>query len=258
MKVHYFAVLGSLGLSGLLSLYSAASPQQPPADGGNAAAQEGVEVMARGPVHEAFAEPSVRSPRPSPVVPKQPPAPIEEMPPDQKPEGANVTWIAGYWAWDDDRSDFIWVSGIWRNDPPGQQWVPGHWDRTPGGWQWSPGIWGVQGQQQMEFLPPPPEPLPAGASVPAPDNNSVFVPGTWVYRDARYLWRPGYWVAYRPGWVWIPAHYVWTPAGYVFVDGYWDFELARRGLLFAPVYVQPGYWTRPNWVYRPAFVVDTD
>jgi hypothetical protein len=222
------------------------------------AQQDGIEVLARGPIHEAFAEPVDSQPKPSQVVPKQPPDPIEELPPDQKPAGDNVQWIPGYWGWDDDGSNFIWVSGVWRNNPPGRQWLPGHWDKTPGGWQWSPGVWGVQGQQQLEFLPPPPQPLPAAVSVPAPDNNSVFVPGTWVYRDTRYLWRPGYWVAYRTGWVWIPAHYVWTPAGYVFVDGYWDFELVQRGLLFAPVYVTPGYWTRPNWVYRPAFVVATD
>src|SRR5437868_7994 len=42
------------------------------------------EVQARGPVHEAFAEPATL-PSASPVVPKQPPAPIEELPPEQKP-----------------------------------------------------------------------------------------------------------------------------------------------------------------------------
>ena len=33
----------------------------------------------------------------------------------------------------------------------------------------------------------------------------------------------------------FPAHYVWAPRGYVFVDGYWDYSLGRRGVLFAPV-----------------------
>jgi hypothetical protein len=215
-------------------------------------------VLARGPINEAFAEPIDSVPQPGRVVPKQPPEPIEELPPDQKPAGDNVQWIPGYWAWDDERNDFIWVSGIWRNLPPGRQWVPGHWIQAAGGWQWSPGLWAQQGQQQLEFLPPPPQPLSTAASVPAPDNHSVFVPGSWVYRDTRYLWRPGYWMAYQPGWVWIPAHYVWTPAGFVFVDGYWDFELARRGLLFAPVYLQRGYWMQPHWVYRPAYVVQPD
>ena len=49
--------------------------------------QEGVEVLTRGPVHEAFAETVTFDPEPGIVVPKSPPAAIEELPPDQKPEG---------------------------------------------------------------------------------------------------------------------------------------------------------------------------
>jgi len=254
MKVHYLTVLGSLGLAGLLSLYSAASSQQPPPDGGNAAAQEGVEVMARGPVHEAFAEPSVRSPRPSPAIPKQPPAPIEEMPPDQKPEGANVTWIPGYWAWDDDRGDFIWVSGIWRDLPPDHQWVPGYWSQVEGGWQWVPGYWNVQAQQTVDYLPAPPDPITESVP-PSPDAQSIYAPGCWMWHQTRYMWRPGFWIGFRPGWIWVPAHYIWTPAGYVFVDGYWDYPFADRGLLFAPVFIDPAFWARPRWYFRPSFVV---
>jgi hypothetical protein len=144
MRIPRLVVLGSLGLAALLSLYSTGRPQERAVDGNGAAAQEGVEVMARGPVHEAFAEVSIRSPRPSPVVNKQPPNPIEEMPPDQKPEGANVIWLPGYWAWDDDRSDFIWVSGIWRDVPPDRQWVAGYWNQVEEGWQWVGGYWNVQ------------------------------------------------------------------------------------------------------------------
>jgi hypothetical protein len=264
MNRHLAVVAGFLVLGTILGSATVGRTQPPPIPAGADDAQpapapsDGVEVLARGPINEAFAEPVDNAPKPGPVVPKQPPQPIEELPPDQKPAGENVQWLPGYWAWDGDRNDYIWVSGIWRNVPPGRQWLPGHWVQAAGGWQWSPGFWAQQGQQQLEFLPPPPQPVAAAASVPAPDNRSVFVPGTWVYRDTRYLWRPGYWVTYRPGWVWIPAHYVWTPAGFVFVDGYWDFALAQRGLLFAPVYIQPGYWTRPLWVYRPSFVVQPD
>ena len=56
---------------------------------------------------------------PGAVVPKQPPDPIPEVPPDQKPEAENAQWLPGYWAWDEDRKDFIWVSGFWRVPPPG-------------------------------------------------------------------------------------------------------------------------------------------
>src|SRR5947208_312184 len=86
---------------------------------------KGIEVMARGPVHEAFATPT-SEPVATPVLPKAAPKPLEEMPPDQKPDG-DVIWVPGYWAWDDDRKDFLWVSGIWRTPPPGKQWVAGYW-----------------------------------------------------------------------------------------------------------------------------------
>src|SRR4051812_27887626 len=59
---------------------------------------EGIEQRAQGPVHEAYMSPSIaNAPQPMPLVPKAPPAPVEEMPPDQKPEGDNVQWLTGYW-----------------------------------------------------------------------------------------------------------------------------------------------------------------
>ena len=97
---------------------------------GQADVEEGVQVLTRGPVHEAFAETVTFDPEQGIVVPTAPPAAIEELPPDQKPEGANVAWIPGYWGWDDERSDFLWVSGIWRALPPGRQWVPGYWGKS--------------------------------------------------------------------------------------------------------------------------------
>jgi hypothetical protein len=58
--------------------------------------------------------------------------------------------------------------------------------------------------------------------------------------------------------VWVPAHYVFTPAGYVFVDGYWDYTLADRGLLFAPVFINRTVWSQPRWVFQPRFAVYPD
>ena len=113
-------------LTALLAIGTTAWSQQV-AQQQPAAGQNGVEVLTRGPVHEAFAETITFDPEPGIVVPKAPPDPIEEMAPDQRPEGANVTWIPGYWGWDDERNDFLWVSGIWRALPPGRQWVPGYW-----------------------------------------------------------------------------------------------------------------------------------
>ncbi len=67
----------------------------------------GQEVLSRGPIHEAFAQPLQAQPQPSPPVPKAPPEPIPEVPPEQRPEGDNVQWLAGYWAWDAERNDFV-------------------------------------------------------------------------------------------------------------------------------------------------------
>src|SRR5689334_9895592 len=78
--------------------------------------QPGVELQTRGPIHEAFAEAIGTAPAIGLVVPKQPPEPVNEIPPDVKPEG-DVVWIPGYWAWDDERNDFLWVSGVWRVPP---------------------------------------------------------------------------------------------------------------------------------------------
>src|SRR3954471_19921148 len=76
---------------------------------------EGIEVQARGPVHEAFAGPTSEAVA-TPAIAKKPPAAIEELPPAEKPAG-NMIWISGYWAYDDDRKDFLWVSGTWRAAP---------------------------------------------------------------------------------------------------------------------------------------------
>jgi hypothetical protein len=245
-----------------LPLPAPAQPAQPDAQ---PAQGDGTEVLAKGPVHEAFAT-TAEAPTAAPIVKKQPPDPIEELPPDQKPEGDNVQWIPGYWAWDDEGERFLWVSGFWRQPPPGHVWVPGSWRAVGDGWQWVSGFWQevntdaqpVQADQpvqpEIDYLPEPPASVEVGPTVDAPDATSVYVPGSWVWRG-RYVWRPGVWVEHRSGWVWVPARYYWTPAGYVFVEGYWDYPLATRGVLFAPIaFTQPLY-AQPAYVYTPVYVV---
>jgi hypothetical protein len=218
------------------------------------AAPEGVEVMARGPIHEAYAESLAGEPKEAPVVAKKPPDPIEELPPEQKPEGDNVQWMPGYWAFDEDRNDYLWVSGFWRTPPPNRQWVPGHWkDVDAGGYQWVAGFWGGAATEEVTYLPPPPAPVQV-APPPQPSPNHVYVSGVWVWRDDHYVWRPGYWLECRPNWIWVPSHYVWSPCGYVYVEGYWDYTLKDRGLLFAPVYVS-ATMIRPGYVYTPTVIV---
>ncbi|AGA25514.1 YXWGXW repeat-containing protein [Singulisphaera acidiphila] len=211
----------------------------------------GMQVLTRGPVHEAFAEPVVFDPQAGPLIPKEPPPQVEELPPDQQPEGTNVQWIPGYWSWDDERRDYLWVSGIWRDVPPGRQWVPGYWNQAQGGFQWIAGAWVSSEQTQVEYLAAPPQSLEVGPNGPAPSADATWAPGCWYWQETRYVWRPGYWVPFQPHWLWVPAHFVWTPNGYLYVNGYWDHPLDTRGLAFAPVYFQQPIYSQPNFVYTP-------
>jgi hypothetical protein len=234
----------------------------PPSDASSpeaaAANDPNTEVQTKGAMHEAFAQPVVFNPTPSAVVPKQPPDPVEEMPPEQKPAGDHVVWIAGYWSYEADGQKYVWTSGIWRAMPAGVEWVPGYWNPSDGGFQWVSGFWRKDnGQTQVTYLPQePPKTLEQGPVGVAPTPDNIWVPGHWVWRVDHYAWRPGFWAAANPDWIWIPANYVWTPNGYVFVDGHWDYAMEHRGVFFAPVVFQPGFYIGPGFVYTPVVAMD--
>ena len=217
--------------------------------------EEDVQVLASGPIHEAFAEPVAFDPEPGMVAPKAPPALIEEIPPGQKPEG-DVQWIPGYWAWDDERNEYVWVSGIWRVPPPGRQWVPGYWSPVTQGYQWISGYWASVKAEVTEYLPEPPESVEVGPSSNAPSLDYTWIPGCWIWHYGRYAWRPGYWAVVHPDWIWVPDHYIWTPRGYIFVAGYWDYTVIRRGILFAPVFFPPRVYLGLTFSFSPGFVID--
>lgn len=223
-------------------------PLAPPGDGD-------VEVLTQGPIHEAFANPTNLDPTVPPVVSRQPPPEIQEEPPEFMPEDA--IWIGGYWQWDDERSDFIWVSGVARQQPPGMRFVAGYWTEVPGGWQRVSGFWTSGDAAEVVYRPVPPNSLEAGPSSPAPADNYFWVPGSWSYYETGYRWRTGYWSPYRPDWVWVPARWIWTPGGCVYLPGFWDLRLALRGQIFAPVCFQRPVYLQPRYVYRPWCAIPT-
>ena len=225
-----------------------------PAD--RSAVEAGVEVLTRGPVHEAFAGTITFDPEPGVVVMRPAPEPIEELPPEQKPTGDNVAWIPGYWAWDDERDDFLWVSGVWRSLPPGRQWVSGYWATSAQKSQWTSGYWADAQATEVEYLPEPPETVEAGPNVEAPSADHTWLPGVWVWQQNRYAWRPGYWATAQPNWVWNPPHYQWAPRGYVFVDGYYDYPVAQRGVLYAPVHFDPSVYSQRGYSFSPRTVIN--
>ena len=216
----------------------------------------GAEVLTRGPVHEAFAEPVSLQAEAGLVAPTQPPPNIEEVPPADRPEGDNYVWVPGYWSWDADRSDYIWVSACWRVAPPNMYWVPGYWSRVTDGWEWVPGFWARVGSQEIEYLPAPPDPVDVSPQGPPPAPDNVWVPGCWYWYQGRYVERRGYWLRQQPGWVWEPSHSRWTPRGYVFAEGHWDYALEDRGVLFAPVYFPRATYARAGFSYSPTIALD--
>lgn len=214
------------------------------------------EVLTRGPIHEAFAEYYNVEPTPGITVGKRPPEPIAEIPPEQIPEGDNVTWIPGYWAWEDEAERFIWISGLWRVVPPDQRWVPGYWAAADKGFQWISGFWTAADTGELEYFPEPPNSPESGPNVAAPSEDCFWVPGCWVDGDLNYRWRPGYWSNSHEDWVWIPQRYVWTPRGCILVNGYWDYRLSQRGVLFSPVAFHHDCYSQPCERYSPSAVVD--
>lgn len=237
----------------LIGLGSAVNPGHAQPANGDA---PGAQVLTRGPVHEAFAGMITYNPEPGITVKKAPPEVIEEVPPAERPAGDNVAWIPGYWAWDDERNDFLWISGTWRALPPGRAWMAGYWGQTRQGQQWTPGYWADATVQETTYLPPPPASVEAGPNVAAPSADTIWTPGSWIWLQGRYAWQPGYWTQVQADWDWIPAHYVWTPRGTIFVEGFWDYPIERRGILFAPVYFQSHVYSRRGYYYSPLIVIN--
>lgn len=218
--------------------------------------EEQPEVLTRGPVNEAFAQPVNFEDRGGFTAPREPPPYIEEIPPALRPAGGQFAWVPGYWAWDSERDGYIWVSGCWRAVPPDMYWVPGYWARGARDWHWVAGFWTPVGNDAIEYLPAPPELTNAGPPGPPPSPDRMWVPPCWYWYQGQYVQRPGYWIGAQADWVWVPTHYIWTPRGYVLAPGHWDYTLERRGVLFAPVYFPRHVYARPGVTYALSIVVD--
>jgi hypothetical protein len=233
------------------ALYGEATGQAPPIP-----SEEQPEVLTRGPVNEAFAQPVNLEDQTGLTAPTAPPANIAEVPPPERPAGDQFAWVPGYWAWDSDRNGYIWVSGCWRAGPPGMSWVPGYWVKAAEGWQWVAGFWSPVSNNEIVYLPAPPALTNVEPPGPALSPDQIWVPPCWYWYQGQYVQRPGYWIAAQADWVWVPSHYVWTPRGYVFATGHWDYALGHRGVLFAPVYFPRRLYERPSFSYTLSIAVD--
>lgn len=182
-------------------------------------------------LHEAFQAPRSRSGRVR--VPKPPPPPIAEWPTDERPD-PQAQWVAGYWAWDPARDDFVWVAGAWRVPPRGAIWIGGRWMRDADGWYRIPGFWSRRQDGAVGVGPTvadtsrpewqttgPPADHPDDTPGPAPGPDYFLIPGHYTPEGDRVTWTPGLWARVQPGWDWVPARWVRRPDGWDFRAGYW-------------------------------------
>jgi hypothetical protein len=59
--------------------------------------------------------------------------------------GEGYIWTPGYWAWDDEVSDYYWVPGTWVLAPEvGFLWTPGYWAWGGSGFVFYDGFWSFQ------------------------------------------------------------------------------------------------------------------
>jgi hypothetical protein len=221
--------------------------------------EPGVRVAEQGPIHEAFAQPGAQVRGKDMVAPKAPPAPVPELPPETKPEGNDVRWVPGYWQWEESKQDFIWVSGFWRDVPPGRDWAAGEWKKSGDHYRYEPGYWKPATLSRWRIdLPEPPKPLNQEPNTPAPRQGMHWIPGGWVYNEAagQYQWQSGQWADPPANMMYQPGQYRATDYGYAYTPPYWDYCLEHRGLLYAPVYFDQALWNTPGWYYRPRFAIN--
>ncbi len=191
-----------------------------------------------GPVHEAIAT-IINANLILEAISTAPPKNIIERIPAQ--EISNANWISGYWAWSRRLNDYVWVSGVWRVAPPGQQWIDGYWEKFEDGWVWINGFWSSKPLDQINFIKQALPTTPAETIMAAPGEDYFCVPGYWSYepQDKSFVWVGGGWQPFNPDWVLVPAHYVWRHDGYIFIEAFWDWPLEQRGQPFTAMEINP-------------------
>jgi hypothetical protein len=129
--------------------------------------------LMRGPVHEALAVQFAHRVTPGLLIAKEPPGRLRELPPEHRPEWKGIARIPGYWAWDDETGDFLWVSAT----PPNHRWVPGAWGRDENGYRWVSGLWSPLERDRLSYLP-----VPAGDQLPPWSTELIVALSTALAR----------------------------------------------------------------------------
>jgi hypothetical protein len=204
-------------------------------------------------VHEAFFQ-ETHSALIYQAVSEQPPQNIIEKVPSQN--DPLTAWIPGYWEWDPDMRNYLWIGGVWRRPPPGHSWVPSFWLKIDDSWIRLRGFWKNERMENIHFIRDEiPEDLDE-TMIDPPNLDSFWIHGTWYYdnENKSFVWQNGRWESFDANWIYIPSFYVWRPDGYVNIEGYWDWPLDTRGSSYANITVERD--NRNDVVYAPTQTVD--
>jgi len=189
------------------------------------------------PIHEAFAQPAAPTLDSAVVVTKKPPEPIEELPPDVKPEGDNVVWLPGYWAFDSEARPISFGSAAsgatFRRAVSGWRIL----DAGRHGFRWTPGYWSESTPQQTYY--PPPAGSRRGRAPPAPNDDSFMSPDMDLPRHALHV-AAGLLDRASPRLDVDAAALLVDTAGYIFVDGFGTTSSVVGASCSAPTYFGRG------------------
>jgi len=154
------------------------------------------------------------------VINAAPPVPRFETVPAAR---RGYDWAPGYWNWNGDRH--TWRAGHWENARDGYRYQGSEWLREGDGYRLRAGGWQpVATHLRYDDVRGAP-PAPRYERMPRAREGHMWQSGFWDWRDDRYEWRSGVWIAERPGHVysqpnwqqrngrWFMEPSRWTPRG---------------------------------------------
>jgi hypothetical protein len=163
---------------------------------------------------EAFPDDATRC-RAGRVSMSIPPPPRAEVRP-KAPPGDDLAWVPGYWSFDDELADFVWISGTYVVRPKRPVVVAAAPVASPP--VASPPVASPPVASPPVASPPvvvePARELDAAiAAAPAPKVEAVAPPPPAVAAQPNAVWVAGHWVLVGRTWRWTPGAWINGPVG---------------------------------------------
>jgi len=158
---------------------------------------------------KAFPDDATRC-RPGRVSMSIPPPPRAEVRP-KAPPGDDLAWVPGYWSFDDELADFVWISGTYVVRPKRPVVVAAAPVASPP--VASPPVASPPVASPPVVVEPARELDAAIAAAPAPKVEAVAPPPPAVAAQPNAVWVAGHWVLVGRTWRWTPGAWINGPVG---------------------------------------------